>query len=101
MNQDEKFKERKEFLLKRPTDSDTKLLDNYFVDYDDCIALLESWYWEGISAKSLIFASEDYEKGLVEPFLKKFFEDADLTDKRTTEKKSGDYYFLNFDFQTE
>ena len=82
----EKFKEI-------PVEADTKILSRKETKLGPYDAVLEEWFWDGIKAKSYIFANEDIE-GVSEEELKKL-----VNSEPTTYKKKEKYTFVNFDFR--
>ena len=85
----------------RSVDEDTRILSAKYFQHDGYDLLLEKWFWDGIKGKSLILlttqisALDDYElENLASEILELPVE------FKTTLKRSKDYTFFNFDFQS-
>ncbi len=82
-----------------PVEADTKVLFRSITKFENIEALHEGWYWDGITAESLIFANEDImhisheeleQKIIASPLYK--------NDNGVTVKKSDGFTFVNFNF---
>lgn len=89
-------------LLNRPLESDTKIISQALVTFEECSGLFEKWNWDGITAKSLIFLKSDvdnYDKKELIPRL--FKQMAMELDPKYTYIENGDYVFINFGFEVD
>lgn len=95
---DEKYKRLKE----RPVEEDTKIIVEKLVDLGEFMALYEKWFWEGVTASSIICLEEDAmkfgEKKLVEYIFKMM--QLPVDPKYTYSTKNG-YVYVNFGFETD
>jgi hypothetical protein len=87
---------------KVPVDEDTRILFRQEATLGEYDVLYEMWSWEGISAESIIFASDDISdltdeelelEARKSPLVKS---DSAITIKRTP----AGYTFVNFNFET-
>lgn len=90
-------------FAKVPVEDDTKILVQHVSRLGDYEVLYQKWFWDGITAESLIFANEDIasfeEQEITEyvaasPLLK---EGSAVTFKRS----DTGFTFVNFNFETE
>jgi hypothetical protein len=94
--------EQKEKLLQRPIESETSILKQSFVKFEDQNALYEKWHWDGITASSLIFLADDLKGKNKEDFIIYCLKTMKLDEtQQTTHKTVGEYYFINFGFIIE
>ncbi len=82
-----------------PVEEDTAIKFRSVTKFENIDALHEVWYWEGVTAESLIFADEDIthislkeleQKIIASPFYQ--------NDNGVTVKKSDELTFVNFNF---
>ena len=91
----------KELFAGRSVDEDTRILSTKYFQHDGYDLLLEKWFWDGIKGKSLILlttqisALDDSE---LENLAREILELP--AEVKTTLKRSKDYTFFNFDFQS-
>ena len=77
-----------------PVEKDTRVLSRVQVKIGDYDAVHEKWFWEGISAESYIFLSDEIKELSEEEILDMVGEEA------ATFKRMETYTFVNFNFQT-
>jgi hypothetical protein len=77
-----------------PVEKDTRVLSRKQVKVGDYDAVHEKWFWEGISAESYIFLSEEIKELSEEEILDMVGEEG------ATFKRMETYTFVNFNFQT-
>jgi len=88
-------------LKKIPVDEDTKVKVSHLINFNGNDACFQQWTYDGIAGKSLIFDAKDYyevdEEGLKEE-VRQFYHlnQEDLM----TLKRTDDYIFINFGFET-
>jgi len=86
-----------------PVDSDTKILSQKEVKLGEYEALYQKWFWDGITAESLIFLKEDVshidDEAMKEEVLNSPLANAESS-VTLTRTESG-YVFVNFNFITE
>lgn len=86
-----------------PVEEDTKILFRLEVKIGKYDALYEHWFWDGVTAESLIFADEDIidlsdeQLELEVKELPMFKQDSSITMKRS---ESG-FTFVNFNFEID
>jgi hypothetical protein len=86
-------------LLSRPIEADTLILEQAFIQFEECIGLFEKWTWDGVSASSIVLILSDVPRMKEMEFIASLFKQMQLPlDKDLTTSVSGDYYFLNFNF---
>ena len=88
---------------KVPVEDDTVILfqtESKLGKYD---ILYQKWFWDGITAESIIFADEDVDDLDEEEIIKEVKASPLLKkDSKITLKRSGTgYTFVNFNFETE
>lgn len=89
-------------LLSRPIESDTVILEQAFVKFETCQGLFEKWRWDGITACSVILLDNDVPRINEQEFVESLFKQMQLdVDKNLTTSRSGDFYFLNFNFSAD
>jgi hypothetical protein len=83
-----------------PVESDTKIQFRSVVQFENYEALYEGWYWDGISAESLIFANEDIADISQDELEQKIIASSYLKDDKgvTIEKSNSGFTFVNFNF---
>jgi hypothetical protein len=90
----------KELFEKRGVDEGTRILSTTYLNQDGYDLLVEQWFWDGITAKSLIFISDqisgqsDLE---VENLARRILQIPDETS--VTLERKADFTFFNFDFK--
>lgn len=84
----------------RRIESDTKILSTKFLQVDGRDILVESWRWEAIKGKSMIFLSEQV-AGLTDVEVQSLAREiAGLTeDEKTTFKRGPEFTFFNYAFR--
>jgi len=85
-----------------PVDEDTKILFQQEANLGTYRVLYQKWYWDGITAESIIFDSQDVENLTDDEILAEVKTSPLLTkDSKTTlsRSKSG-FTFVNFNFVT-
>jgi hypothetical protein len=89
-----------------PVENDTKIISQQETKPGEYAVLHQVWFWDGITAESIIFANEDvidlsYKeiemKVKTSPLLKP---DSSITMKKNRSNKSG-FTFVNFNFESE
>ena len=84
-------------------ESDTKILFQEEVKFGEHDALYQKWVWDGITAESLIFISEDVshmdDETLKEKVLKSTLATAESS--VTLSRNDTGYVFVNFNFVTD
>lgn len=86
-----------------PIDPDTRIIANQSIEVEGRPARVQVWVWDGISAMSLIFLSEDV-AGLNDDQLRDLAIASGLPEagsQFTFSRDSGDYCFVNFNFSYE
>lgn len=88
-------------MNKTPVDKDTKVKVSHLIDFNGNDACFQQWTFDGIAGKSLILDSKEYHeieeedlKGEVRQFYQLNQEDL------MTLKRTDDYIFINFGFET-
>lgn len=90
---------KKEKLLKRNIEPETRILMEDLVDFDGCVALMELWSYEGITASSIVFLEEDLEAKSDKEVVKYVFEKLKQpVDEQTTITRSDGYVYVNYGF---
>ena len=89
----EKFKNLK-------TDADTQILFHQEMQFDDKDVVYEKWIWDGISAESIIFLSEDV-KELDDAELEKEIRTSSIVkvNSSVTIARQDAFTFVNFNFE--
>ena len=83
-------------------DADTKILFQSEAEINGYAVLFQKWYWEGISAESIIFVSEDIQN-CDEDALKKMVSDVGILENGssiTIKKTDNGFTFVNFNFES-
>lgn len=88
-------------LKKIPVDEDTKVKVSHLVDFNGNDACFQQWTFDGIAGKSLILDSKEYHKVDEEDLKREVrqFYQLDQEDLMTL-KRTDDYIFINFGFET-
>ncbi len=93
---------KKEKLLLRPVDSETRILNTSLVQFKEFVALMERWSWDGFTGQSVVLLSEDYKLQAPSQVLVDLFSQMRIPqDPKTTVKEIGEYVFINFDFSVD
>ncbi len=86
-----------------PKDKDTRIIASLEITFGEYRALHQGWCWDGIIAESLIFFNEDIkdltEDELVEEVRLSPLISAESREKGITYKLSGEFTFVNFNFE--
>jgi len=82
-----------------PLEEDTTLLARLATNFDDYPVVYEKWFWDGITAESIIFLTEDIQH-LDDEALEKYVRESPLVrkDSPMTIKRLERYTFVNFNF---
>jgi len=84
-----------------PVEPDTKILGRAYANLDGIPVLVENWFWDGISASSCIVPLESLEKaGMDTKTMIGILKDTLSIEEETTERETGGFLFLNFNFET-
>ena len=88
---------------KVPIEDDTTILFQKKAKLGKYDILYQKWFWDGITAESIIFANEDIDDLEEEEIIKEVKASPLLKkDSEITLKRSGTgYTFVNFNFETE
>ena len=82
---------------------DTKIIFEQVAKFGEYDVLYQKWFWDGVTAESIIFANEDIE-GIEEQDIIKDVESSFLVNKNSeatfTRSDSG-YTFINFNFEID
>ena len=83
-----------------PTEDDTHVIIRLDIKVGELDAVYESWHWEGVNADSIIFLTEDIKLSDIE--FNKILSDLKIIGdlSKITVKESGEYTFVNFNFET-
>ena len=89
----EKFKNLK-------TDTDTKILFRQEMQFGDKDVVYEKWIWDGISAESIIFLSDDV-KSLDDVALEQEVKTSSIVNvsSSVTISRQDEFTFVNFNFE--
>lgn len=88
---------------KVPVEEDTKIIFQQEAKLGEYDVLYQKWYWDGITAESIIFANQDI-AGLDEEKITAEVKSSPLVnqDSQITFKRSDSgYTFVNFNFETD
>ncbi len=88
---------------KVPIEGDTKIIFQQEAKFGEYDVLYQKWFWDGITAESVIFSNEDV-AGLEEEEIIKEVKSSPLVsrDSEITFKKSDSgFTFVSFNFKTE
>jgi hypothetical protein len=82
-----------------PVEEDTTILARLTTNFDDYPVIYEKWFWDGITAESIIFLTEDIQH-LDDEALEKYVRESPLVreDSKMTIKRLERYTFVNFNF---
>jgi len=84
-----------------PNDPDTLIKYQSEVILDGLDALHQKWSWDSIIGESLIFINEDIAEISVSELERKIMVDyPQANNSSITTKASGNFFFINFNFQT-
>ena len=86
-----------------PVEKDTQILVQQEAKFGSYDVLYQKWYWDGITAESLIFLTDDV-SDLCDSSLEKEVKSSPLVkpDSSVTIKRAeSGYTFVNFNFETE
>jgi len=86
-----------------PVESDTKILFQTETKFGEYEVLYQKWFWDGITAESLIFLSEDV-SSLDDEAIKKEVLNSPLANVETSvtlKRSESGYVFVNFNFIAE
>jgi hypothetical protein len=83
-----------------PTETDTKITLNIETMFGEYPVLYQKWIWDGIEASSLIFDNDDVSDIDLNTLIDEVKNSAlvDDSSKEITSKISGEYTFINFNF---
>ena len=89
-----------------PVDKETKIIMESPMKWGELDIVYQKWYWDGITAESIIFLSDDV-KDMDDEALEKDVRDGPLvqgdskvTISRGDEYTGDEYTFVNFNFKT-
>jgi hypothetical protein len=86
-----------------PAEQDTKILFSQEAILGEYDVLYQKWYWDGVTAESIIFLAEDI-FGLNDDEIKKEVQDSPLVNggsSITLKRSDSGYVFVNFNFIAE
>ena len=86
-----------------PVEEDTKIIYQQEASLGEYEVLYQKWYWDGISAESIIFANEDVD-GLEDKEIEAEVKTSPLLKKNTSitlKRSQSGFTFVNFNFETE
>ena len=86
-----------------PVDQETKILFQQLATLGEFEVLYQKWFWDGITAESIIFANQDV-TGLGEEDIKNEVRSSPLVNKDskiTFNCSDSGFTFVNFNFETE
>ena len=94
--------EKKDVFASRPVEDDTRILDTKRAEYEGISVLIEKWVWDGILGHSCIVPLQSLkEANMSNEYIIEILKDKLKIVGSTTEKETGDFLFLNFNFETE
>ena len=84
-----------------PLEADTKILMNSAMKWGELDIVYQKWHWEGITAESIIFLSDDV-KEMDDEALEADVRDGPLVngDSQITIKRTDKFTFVNFNFSS-
>ena len=84
-----------------PVEKDTKIIMSSPMKWGEFDIVYQKWSWDGITAESIIFLSEDV-KEMDDEALEDDVRDGPLVreDSRVTISRGDEYTFVNFNFMT-
>jgi len=80
-------------------DEDTKLKEEKIIKYKDIDVLYQKWVWEAIIGNSLIFVRDDIKNLDINNIVNEMDIIKNKKDITTATSKTGEYLFINFDFE--
>jgi hypothetical protein len=86
-----------------PADPDTTIIFQQECKLGEYDVLYQKWYWDGVTAESVIFADEDV-AGLADVELQAELKQSSLLKEGagiTMSRHNNGFVFLNFNFETE
>ncbi len=86
-----------------PVDKDTKIQLQQEMKLGEYETLYQKWYWDGITAESIIFSGEDANK-LDDQAITDLVRSSTLVKKNssiTIKRSDSEFIFVNFNFVTE
>ena len=85
-----------------PVEADTIILYSQGATLGPYEILYQKWFWDGITAESIIFADDDV-SGLDDSEIEAEVRESPLVqaDSKITIARSAGYTFVNFNFETE
>ena len=88
---------------KVPVEEDTKILFQQEAKFGEYTILYQKWFWDGITAESIIFANEDV-AGLADDEIVEEVKTSPLLEigsEVTIKRCESGFTFVNFNFETE
>ena len=84
-----------------PVEKDTKIIMSSSMKWGELEIVYQKWSWEGITAESIIFLSEDVRE-MDDEALEDDVRDGPLVreDSKVTISRGDEYTFVNFNFKT-
>ena len=90
----------KQKLLSRPIEEETIIINQNFIQFEECLGLFENWSWDGVSACSVVLLAADVPQSNENEFIESLFRQMQFpVDKNLTKSTSGEHWFLNFNFE--
>lgn len=90
-----------EIFKNRPIEGDTVILSTVYTECQGIPVMVENWTWDGITASSCIVPLDKlHETGMEAKAFIKILKDKLEIKGATTEKESGGFLFLNFNFES-
>jgi len=89
-------------FLNVPVDEDTEILFQAEVKLGDYDVLYQKWYWDGITAESIIFADDDVE-GMRDDEIEAEVRSSPIVEANseiTFKRSASGFIFVNFNFTT-
>ena len=86
-----------------PVEEETRILYELEIPFDKYHVLHQKWFWDGIIAESIIFASEDV-ADIKDDELEKIVRASPLVNrdsKFTLERSESGFTFVNFNFEAD
>lgn len=86
-----------------PIEEDTKIIFQLQETLGEYDILYQKWFWDGITAESIIFANEDIAE-LTDKEIEEEVKDSPLLNEGssvTLKRSSSGFTFVNFNFETE
>ena len=85
-----------------PVEEETRILYELEIPFDKYHVLHQKWFWDGITAESIIFANEDV-AGIKDDELEKIVRTSPLVKKDskfTLKRGDSGFTFVNFNFES-